>query len=208
MNDMFGRERIRDTGLAEVVADGNLTTPRIAAADDVELVEVVGIALHQHGHIEAGKLEGVRHALFVAEIREDHEHAGNPVAVATKEIGTFPGVIVRLDAAELGLGRVEHDGLETQLIEKLGDVGAGLGHELVGKEVPVAKDDTKGGGRVFHGENRTTGPGLVGVKTDNERPLVGRTKEGLARGKIDLSRDYMLFSSPILPYLRLLPTGF
>ena len=48
---------------------------------------------------------------------------------------------MRLHAAELGLGGVEHDRVDPEVGEELDEVGAGLGDKFVGEEVPVAKDD-------------------------------------------------------------------
>jgi hypothetical protein len=57
--------------LAEIVTDGNFPTKRIATADHIEAIEIVGVGLDEHGNIQGGELERVGHAFFVAEIGQD-----------------------------------------------------------------------------------------------------------------------------------------
>ena len=84
VDDVFGGERVGDAGLAEIIADGNFAAEGVSAADDVEFVELVRIALDEDGDVEAGDLEGVGHAFLVAEVWQANEHARNLVAIAAE----------------------------------------------------------------------------------------------------------------------------
>jgi hypothetical protein len=168
MHDVFRRERVGDAGLAEIVADGNLAAEGVAATDDVEAVEVVGVALHEDGDVEAGELQRVGHALLVAEVRQAHEDAGKAVAVLPEEVGALAGVAVRLDATEFGLGGIEHDGIDAEFGKECDEVGAGFGDEFVGEEIAVADNDTEDGAGSGHGK-RGDCAGPKGIRSSSSR---------------------------------------
>ena len=136
--------------MAEIIADGDLSTKGIATTNDVEFVEFVGIALDEHGNIEPSDFERVSHTLFVAEVGQANEHAGDFIAFSAKEIGALTGVIMGLHATEFSFGRIEPDGFDTQFSEQFYDVGPGIGNQAVRKKITVAEDDTEGEGGRFH----------------------------------------------------------
>jgi hypothetical protein len=62
---------------------------------------------------------------------------------------------VGFDAAEFRVGRVEHDGVDAELGEEFGEVGAGFGDEFIGEEIAIAEEDAEGEGLLgFHGRKR------------------------------------------------------
>ena len=168
MHDVFRRERVGDAGLAEIVADGNFAAEGVAATDDVEAIEVVGITLDEDWNVEAGEFQRVGHAFLVAEVRQAHEHTGDAVAVFPKEFGALARVAVRLDATEFGLGGIEHHGIDAEFGEQFDEVGAGFSDELVGKEIAVADNDTEDGAGCGH-KRRRDGRERKGIRRSSSR---------------------------------------
>ena len=146
MRNVLAGERELDASLDEIVADGNLAAKRIAPARRHELVRIVGIALDEHGHIEPGELEGVSDAFLVTEVRQAHEHAVDFIRVFLEEFRALAGVIVRLDAAELGVLFLQLDGVDAELGEELCDIRPRLGDKCIGEKITVAVEDAKRGG--------------------------------------------------------------
>ena len=139
------RQAERDAVLAQVVADGDLAAERVAPPRHVQLIEIVRIRLHEHRHVEPGELEGVGHALLVAEVRQTDEHAFDAIAVPAEQIGARLGVLPGLDGAELRRLLVEQHAFDVERRAEREQVAASLADELVGKEVPIADDDCKRG---------------------------------------------------------------
>ena len=140
---VLGREGKRDAGLSQVVADGDFPAERIPAANWVQQTEIVGVSLNQHGDVQVGELQRVGDALFVTEVGQHHDHAIDAVALPAEQLGASPRVRMGLDAAELGFGRIEEHGRDAGLLEELQNVATGVSHQLVGKEVSIADDDSK-----------------------------------------------------------------
>src|SRR5437867_4256913 len=113
MHDMFRRERKGTSGLEEIVADGNLPAERITPSRDMEAIEIVRIALNQHGHVELRQLQGFRDSTFIAEIREHDENAQQRVAMPAKQRGALARIGEGLHAAELRRLRIEHHRLDS-----------------------------------------------------------------------------------------------
>ena len=119
MRNVFAGQREFDAGLHEIVADGNFSAERIAPARGRKLLQIVRIALNQNRHVEPGQLQRVGHAFFVAEVRQADEHAVNFARVLAEQFGAFARVVVRLDAAELGIVLAELNGLDAELARRV-----------------------------------------------------------------------------------------
>ena len=151
MHDVARGQREGDAGLLEVVADGDLAAEGVAAAGDAEGVKVVGVGLNEDRDVQTGEFDRVGDAFFVAEVGEDDQNAVDLVAVAAKRSAHFAGIGVGFDAAELGLLRREHDGLDTCGLEEGKDVLACFADEDIREEIAVADDDAEGDGGVAGG---------------------------------------------------------
>ena len=127
--------------LTQVVADRDLSAERIPTPLYVQLIQVVGVGLHQDRHGEARQPQRISDALLVAEVRQADEDAVDAVAVAAEELGTRHGVLPGFYGAELGVVLSEKDDVELERRAERQDVAARLGDERVGKEIAIADDD-------------------------------------------------------------------
>ena len=142
MDRMAVGQAERQAVLAQIVADRDLSAERIPAPLDVQLIEIVGIPLHQHRHEQAGKPQRIRHALLVAEVRQADEDAVDAIAVAAEEVGTGLRMLPGFNRAKLCRVLCEHNDIDFERGAERKDVAARFGDERVGKEIAVADDDT------------------------------------------------------------------
>jgi hypothetical protein len=143
LHHVLPRERERDPGLAQIVAEGDLAAERVAAPRRIQALEIVGVRLDQDRQIQSGQADGLADALLAAEVRQDDQQPQQALPVLAEERGAALGVGVRLDATHLGLLEAEHDGLDPHLLEQGRHVRTRLRHELVGEEVAVAEDNAQ-----------------------------------------------------------------
>jgi len=151
--DVLAREREFDSGLHQVITDGNFSAIGIATARGRKLFQIIGITLDQDGDVQLRHLQRVRDAFFVAEIRQANEDAVDLVSVAAEEFGAFASLGMCFNTTEFRIGLVELDGFNAEFGEALLDVPAGFSDQLVGEKVAVAVDDTenrRGFNGVFH----------------------------------------------------------
>ncbi len=117
MDGVLLRQAERNAVLPQVVAHRDLAAERIAPPLHRELIEIVRVGLHQHRNVQPGELQGIRHALFVAEIRQADDHAGDPVAIGAEQVGAALGVRPGLHRTEFGGLLIQQDGIDFQLGE-------------------------------------------------------------------------------------------
>ena len=75
--------------------------------------------MNQHRHVEAGHLQAVGHAAFIAEVGERDDDAVDGFPVPLEEIGALLGVFPRFHCAELGVFVAQNDNLIPELRLKL-----------------------------------------------------------------------------------------
>ena len=126
--------------LPQHVADGNLAAEGIAAPCHVQTVQIVGKGLDQNRHPESGELQGIGHALFVAEIGQRDHDAVDAIALRAKQFGAARGVGPGLDRAEFRLLLGEDHGFDAERLQCGENLAPPFRNEVIGKEVAVAND--------------------------------------------------------------------
>ena len=153
MHDVLVRDGKFDAGLHEIVADGDFSAETITTARDVEFFEVIGIGLYEDGDMDTGELQCVGDAFFVTEVGKNDQHTVEFVAMFLEKIGTFAGIGMGFDAAELGILLTELDGAYAVGRKDFCNIRPRFSDKVVGEEIAVAVDDTENRGLVgaiFH----------------------------------------------------------
>jgi hypothetical protein len=95
---------------------------------------------------------------------------------------------VGLDAAELGLGRIKHDGVDPEFGEEFDEVSAGVGDKFVGEEVAVADDNTEGGARSGQGKRKD----CQERRRDQEKLIAGGDDSSMRRGMLPPNEAFVM----------------
>ena len=143
VNRVFGRDAERGVVLVEVVAHRDLAAERVPPPFQVELVQVVRERLHQNRDVQAGELDRLRDALFVAEVRQADQDAVDLAGVLVEQRAALFGVLPRLDRAERGIFRREGHDADTHLVQHGQQAAAAFGDQNIREKVSVANDDAK-----------------------------------------------------------------
>ena len=96
-----GRVGERDAVLVEIVGDRELAAEGVAAAGDVDLVDLVIARLKQDRHVELRLADELHDRDFVAEVRQADDQAVDRVALLAKMRGVEAAVVARLHRAVL-----------------------------------------------------------------------------------------------------------
>jgi hypothetical protein len=146
MTHMAGGQGELDSGLHEVVANGNLPAISIAPASRAELLQVVRVSLDKDRHIKACNFQSVGYTLLVAKVRENDKHAIDLLRVSFEQFGALARVGVSFDPAEFALLFGQLDRTDPTPLADVGNIAPRLRDQLIGKEVAVAVDDAEARG--------------------------------------------------------------
>ena len=141
---MLAGQGKRNAVLTQVIAERNFAAKAVAAGRQTHLIKVILFRLHQHRHIQPGQTQRFGNGLFVTKVRQQHHNAVNRFAMLTKQRSTGFGLLPRLDAAQIGLGFIQHDRINVHLFKQRNRLLARLAHQIAGKKSPVANNDAEG----------------------------------------------------------------
>ena len=95
-----------DTILVEIVVVGELAAKGVAAAGDIDLVDLVVACLEENGQVELGARDEFENGDLVAEVRQANDEAVEGIALGAEMFRIEAGVLARLHGAVLSrLGR-------------------------------------------------------------------------------------------------------
>ena len=129
--------------LIEVVADGELAAEGVPPVGHVQLVEVVVAGLHQHGHLQAGELYGVRHGRLLAKVRQDNDDAAYELPVPGKQPGAGQCLLMRLDGAHTAAVLVHAYAAVAHTVQQAQHTVPGFLYEVRGEEAAGGHDKSK-----------------------------------------------------------------
>ena len=136
-----GRVGERDAVLVEIVGDRELAAEGVAAAGDVDLVDLVVARLQQDRHAELRLVDELHDRDFVAEVRQADDQAVDRVAISAEMRGVEAGVVARLHRAVLGRFDRQDGVADAELFELGGELSARFDRRRAVEELAAADDE-------------------------------------------------------------------
>jgi hypothetical protein len=138
-----GREAERQAVLTQIVADRHFATKGVAPFVDGHVIQVVGVGLHQDGHIQCRELDCLGYAVLVAKIGQGHQDALDLATMGAEQGGAALRVGPGLHGAQ-GRGVFFEDDRRNAGGAQHGQhLAPRLTDEMVGEKVAVADNDAE-----------------------------------------------------------------
>jgi DNA-binding MarR family transcriptional regulator len=115
----------------------------VAAAAQVDLVDLVVAGLHQHGHIQLRTLDRLDHSDFVAKVRQQDDETVDVVAVLVEQLHILAHVFGRFDRAIVRLTDRQDVVADAELVELGDDVAARVERQRAIEELAAADDQAE-----------------------------------------------------------------
>ena len=106
----------------------------------MEIVQVVGVGVHQDGNLKPAKPQRISHPSLIAEVGQRNEYSVDAARVGMEQVSAPFCIMVGLDAPQLRLFRIENDGLDVHALEQGEKSFAGLADQNVREKVTITND--------------------------------------------------------------------